>query len=132
MTKKLMILCVACVLCFPLGLWAQHEISAPPLVKGFPGDTISVPLNLIFGPLPPNPPISAYGLQFEFPHHLLQFDTTITTGTLTANWFVSGGTLVLPTDSVVTVGGFSTTPITASGVLIICKFIVKPLAIGRD
>lgn len=130
--KKLTILCVACVLCFPVGLWAQHEISAPPLVKGFPGDTISVPLNLTFGLLPPNPPISAYGLQFEFPHHLLQFDTTITTGTLTANWFVSSGTLASPMDSVITVGGFSITPITTSGVLIICKFIVKPLAMGQD
>ncbi|MGH7455493.1 MAG: FlgD immunoglobulin-like domain containing protein, partial [bacterium] len=62
---------------------------------------------------------------------LLSFDTTLTAGTLTANWTRSQGQENTP--GIITIGGLNfTLPITTSGVLINIVFDVKSNAGGCD
>ncbi|MCZ6821178.1 MAG: cohesin domain-containing protein [Calditrichaeota bacterium] len=101
--------------------FGQLELSPPDSVILDPnmGQTVTIPLNLSN---PDSDSIKAFGLTLHYPSNLLQFDHCDAAGTLTAGW-----TVVACQESesrVVTVGGFHTTAIAQSGVLLNAVFEV--------
>ncbi len=126
--SKLVMLLLAGLLALGSGVvHAQLNVSPPAKITAMPGETITVPLNLIN---PVAKAIDAFGLRLLFPGALLDYDTVQTAGTLTNGWLVVNGNQTGANE--VTLGGFHIAATTASGVLLNLKFTVKPGATGKD
>ncbi len=101
------------------------DLSPPPIVRGAPGDTITIPLNLSRTTLQGN-----YSLNFIFPRSLLAFLRTDSTGTVTEAWEKSSGRLAAA--DTIAISGFISTggPFDVEGVLIKVIFRVEDGASG--
>ena len=106
---------------------AQLNVSPPATLTLTPGEMISIPINLTN---PAAQAIDAFGMSVLFPGSILEFDTVQTAGTLTAGWIAVNANLANPSE--LTVGGFNTTGITASGVLLNLNFRVKCGVTGEE
>jgi PKD repeat protein len=102
------------------------DISADNILV-LPDSTVTVPLRLINKNARG---ITAFGFKLLYPDSLLSFIETSATGTLTQGWIQSGGQETAV--GIVTVGGFNTTAIASSGILLNVRFKVKTTAAGVD
>lgn len=92
----------------------QFDLSPPSAVEAeTPGDTVVVPVTLsnVAGLA-----VKAFGFRFIFPNDKLLFQRVEQTETLTADWFIVDGQENDPGE--ITIGGFNTTAVTSSGVLL--------------
>ncbi|MGH7492351.1 MAG: CHRD domain-containing protein [bacterium] len=106
---------------------AQLSVSPPATVTVTPGEVISIPINITN---PAAQAIDAFGVKLFFPEWLLTYASVQTNGTLTSGWVVVSGNQTGANE--LTLGGFHTTPVTASGVLLNIEFTVKSGVFGKD
>lgn len=110
--------------CTAVAAHAQLSV-VPESTTGSSNQTINVAMTLSN---PASLPIDAFGFTLSYPNNLLTYQSVSVTGTLTQNWYVVAGAENTP--GTVQVGGFHTTPVAGSGVLLRVTFLVKPNAVG--
>ncbi len=92
----------------------QFDLSPPSSIEAkIAGDTVVVPLTLSNTA---GVSVKAFGLRFFYPHDKLAFQRVEGSGTLTADWIIVDGRE--NTSGKITIGGFNTTAVTTSGVLL--------------
>jgi hypothetical protein len=104
---------------------AQIDVSVDPSTGGWSNQIVHVAIEISN---PGAAPVDAFGFVLTYPAQLLTFQSVSTAGTLTAAWFALSGTESIP--GTVNVGGFHTTPLAGSGVLLYAVFQVKPNVLG--
>lgn len=109
------------------GARAQLHVAPPANATALAGQTVMIAITLSN---PGAQAVDAFGMKLTFPAALLEYDTLLTAGTLTAGWVAANGNQTGANE--ITLGGFHTTPITGSGVLCNLRFTAKPGVSGKD
>ena len=118
---------LGCCLVFASSLFAQLDLSPPPLTPAVPGQTITINLNLTN---PQNALLDAFGFVLEYSDALLAFDNVVSAGTLTDGWIQVSGQESEP--GRVIVGAFDLTGTDGAGVLLQVQFTVNANAGSGD
>lgn len=103
---------------------AAVSLSPAPVTAGSSNQIVFIPLTLAGSGFS----IDAFGCRLTYPTSLLNFQSISATASLTQGWFIVSGAETTP--GVVEIGGFHTTPVTASGVLVYAVFQVKSNVLG--
>ncbi|MFQ5602677.1 MAG: FlgD immunoglobulin-like domain containing protein [bacterium] len=129
MIKRLLSISIFCLWAGAASqVWSQLDLSPPAMINlsTLNDTTVAIPLNL---QNPDSNAIKAFGLRIIYPTQLLTFKHTDNANTLTDGWITAKGQENEP--GVIVVGGFNTTAITASGVLMKVVFAVTG-TVGSD